>query len=201
MLIGTQMIVKGHDFPKVTLVGILAADLSLNDSDYRCGERTFQLLTQAAGRAGRGEREGDAVIQTYRPDHYSVIRAAQQDYEAFYEEEILYRELAGYPPAEHMLSIMITAKDDEAGSSLANDIAAYVKGLQEASEVCDKVKIIGPAKARIGKINDIYRFVFYVKHPAYELLVETKDCLEAYLHVMDTRRLNIQFDFNPINGL
>ena len=99
ILLGTQMIVKGHDFPQVTLMGVLAADLSLNDSDYHCGERTFQLLTQAAGRAGRGVRKGEVVIQTYQPDHYSITLAATQDYEAFYEEEMGYRELMGYPQA------------------------------------------------------------------------------------------------------
>ena len=106
ILIGTQMIVKGHDFPAVTLVGVLAADLSLSMSDYRAGERTFQLLTQAEGRAGRGTLPGEAIIQTYRPEHYSIQQAAKQDYEAFYEEEILYRELLEYPPAGHMLTIL-----------------------------------------------------------------------------------------------
>ncbi len=100
VLVGTQMIVKGHDFPNVTLVGVLAADMSLYTDDYRSGERTFQLLTQAAGRAGRGMREGEVVIQTYHPEHYAIKAAAAQDYEAFYEQEIRYRELLGYPPAE-----------------------------------------------------------------------------------------------------
>ena len=94
---GTQMIVKGHDFPNVTLVGVLAADMSLYSDDYRAGERTFQLLTQAVGRAGRGEKKGEAVIQTYSPEHYAVVTAAAQDYAAFYEEEIQYRSLMGYP--------------------------------------------------------------------------------------------------------
>ena len=98
ILIGTQMIVKGHDFPNVTLVGILAADLSLYADDYRASERTFQLLTQAAGRAGRAEVPGEVVIQTYDPDHYCIRTAAAQDYERFYEEEIGYRMVAGYPP-------------------------------------------------------------------------------------------------------
>ena len=99
VLVGTQMIVKGHDFPNVTLVGILAADMSLYTDDYRSGERTFQLLTQAVGRAGRGDKKGEAVIQTYSPDHYAIATSAAQDYEAFYEEEIRYRTMMGYPPA------------------------------------------------------------------------------------------------------
>ena len=119
MLIGTQMIVKGHDFPKVTLVGILAADLSLNASDYRAGERTFQLLTQAVGRAGRGALPGEAVIQTYQPDHYAITCAAAQDYESFYQEEILYRELSGYPPVAHMLAVQIYGKEEENVKQLA----------------------------------------------------------------------------------
>ena len=103
ILIGTQMIVKGHDFPNVTLVGVLAADLSLHISDYRAAERTFQLLTQAAGRAGRGHRQGEVVIQTYQPEHYSVVTAAEQDYKAFFEQEIFLREMMHYPPKWHML--------------------------------------------------------------------------------------------------
>ena len=105
ILIGTQMIVKGHDFPGVTLVGILAADMSLYGDDYRSGERTFQLLVQAAGRAGRGNLPGEVVIQTYSPEHYSIVNAAKQDYESFYEEEISYRRL-GYPPAAGLMAIL-----------------------------------------------------------------------------------------------
>lgn len=97
ILIGTQMIVKGHDFPGVTLVGILAADLSLHVSDYRAAERTFQLLTQAAGRAGRGLDPGEVVIQTYDPEHYAITCAARQDYTGFYTQEMAYRRMAGYP--------------------------------------------------------------------------------------------------------
>ena len=130
VLLGTQMIVKGHDFPNVTLVGVLAADLSLNDSDYRAGEKTFQLLTQAEGRAGRGTLPGEAIIQTYRPEHYSIQQAAKQDYEAFYEEEILYRELLEYPPAGHMLTILVVSKDEKRCKGLAVRLAkeagAYV---------------------------------------------------------------------------
>ena len=156
VLLGTQMIVKGHDFPNVTLVGVLAADLSLNENDYRAGERTFQLLTQAVGRAGRGSKPGEAVIQTYRPDHYSIQWAAKQDYNAFYEEEILYREMAQYPPVSHMLAVLVTTENREEGWKL----------IQQLSELAGKaqgVSVIGPSEASIGKINDCYRFVVYCK--------------------------------------
>jgi primosomal protein N' len=105
ILIGTQMIVKGHDFPNVTVVGILAADLSLGVPDYRASERTFQLIAQACGRAGRGEKKGYAVIQTYQPDNYAITSAAAQDYKAFFDEEIAFRLSAGYPPAVHMMAV------------------------------------------------------------------------------------------------
>lgn len=200
VLVGTQMIVKGHDFPNVTLVGVLAADMSLSVGDYRAAERTFQLITQAAGRAGRGEQPGEVVIQTYQPEHYAIIHAANQDYEAFYEEELAYRDLMQYPPMVHMMAVQVYAAVEEEGLRVAKELAKEAEKLGKNNQGFP-LQIIGPAPAGIGKINDIYRFVFYVKHPAYELLVETKDCLEAYLHVMDTRRLNIQFDFNPINGL
>ncbi len=195
ILVGTQMIVKGHDFPNVTLVGILAADLSLNDSDYRCGERTFQLLTQAAGRAGRGEKPGEVVIQTYRPEHYAVVKAASQDYEAFYEEEILYRELAGYPPAAHMLAILITARYEKQGLMLAEQIKAKID-----NEKAKELQIIGPAKAQVSKINDLYRFVIYCKHKDYQKLIEAKDKAEAFLDSFEHKNENVQFDFDPIDS-
>ena len=203
VLVGTQMIVKGHDFPNVTLVGVLAADLSLNDSDYRAGEKTFQLLTQAAGRAGRGSRPGEALIQTYRPEHYSIQRAASQDYEAFYEEEILYRELGAYPPAEHMLAILITASREEAGSKLAEAAAELLRKQQEdAGETVRKqaLTVIGPSKASIGKINDLYRHVLYVKAADYEQLARAKDRIEEYAEKLELREESIQFDFDPMDS-
>ncbi len=113
ILVGTQMIVKGHDFPRVTLVGIIAADLSLYAGDFRASERTFELLCQAAGRAGRDVLTGEVVIQTYHPEHYSIITAAEGDYEAFFEQEMLYRRLMQYPPAAHILLVLITSKEEE----------------------------------------------------------------------------------------
>uniref|UniRef100_UPI004055EAA7 replication restart helicase PriA n=1 Tax=Acetatifactor sp. TaxID=1872090 RepID=UPI004055EAA7 len=202
VLIGTQMIVKGHDFPKVTLVGVLAADLSLSVGDYRAGERTFQLLTQAVGRAGRGELPGEAVIQTYQPEHYAVVHAASQSYEQFYEEEILYREMADYPPASHMMAVQIYARTEYNGKQLAERLATVVKSMVEREPVGPKrLQVIGPAPAAIGKINDIFRFVFYVKYEKYDRLVQIKDVLEERLHLWQTGTESVQFDFDPMNTM
>lgn len=200
VLIGTQMIVKGHDFPNVTLVGVLAADLSLAAGDYRASERTFELLTQAAGRAGRGEKPGEVVIQTYQPEHYSVQYAAEQDYKGFYEEEIVYRELMQYPPAAHMLAVQIMAASEEAGETLAKTIAESLKTTETLKPNGEALRIIGPAPAAVGKISDVYRFVLYVKHKDYERLVEAKDTIEAVLEQAENRKETVYFDFDPLNA-
>lgn len=201
VLIGTQMIVKGHDFPKVTLVGVLAADLSLNAGDYRAGEKTFQLLTQAVGRAGRGKLPGEAVIQTYQPEHYAVKYAQQQDYEGFYSEEILYREMLGYPPASHLLAVQVFSKEEERGKSLAGQLAEAAGLGRPVPGDREGMALIGPAPASIGRINDIFRFVFYVKCPKYDKLVSIKDLLEQKLQTMQLANELVQFDFDPMNTL
>ena len=205
VLIGTQMIVKGHDFPKVTLVGVLAADISLSAGDYRAGEKTFQLLTQAVGRAGRGTLPGEAVIQTYQPDHYAVVNAARQDYESFYSEEILYREMLGYPPAAHMLAVQIFSKEEERGKELAERLAAEtgVGGMlrQGSRRTGAETVLIGPAPASIGRINDIFRFVFYVKCAKYDKLIQIKDLLEGEIQKRQLTEELVQFDFNPMNTM
>ena len=199
VLIGTQMIVKGHDFPKVTLVGVLAADLSLNVGDYRAGERTFQLLTQAVGRAGRGELPGEAVIQTYQPDHYAVMHAASQNYERFYGEEIIYREMVGYPPVSNLLAVQVFARSNEAGAALAENLARTVRRDCGAADA-PPVQVMGPAPASIGRINDIFRFVFYVKSPKYGKLIQIKDMLEDGMRRQPLGEdLTVQFDFNPVH--
>ncbi len=199
ILVGTQMIVKGHDFPNVTVVGILAADMSLNAGDYRAGERTFQLLTQAAGRAGRGQFPGNVVIQSYQPDNYSIICAADQDYKSFYEEEISYRKLLRYPPAAHMLAIQIWAADEEEGKQAANRIRSEAENLH-----IQNIMIIGPASAAISRINDIFRMVIYVKHEEIDELVKVKDCTEQFLDYMKNniknKGIQVQFDFDPMQG-
>ena len=191
ILIGTQMIVKGHDFPQVTLVGVLAADLSLYGADYRSAERTFQLLTQAVGRAGRGKHPGEAVIQTYQPEHYSIQAAAKQDYEAFYEEEMGYRALLGYPPASHMLAVLGTGQEEEVLSQAMD----YLKKFTERFSPHPDLHRIGPAPQAVGRMKDQYRKVFYLKHPREDVLVYVKDKLEQYIE-MNTgfRSVKIQFD-------
>ncbi|MDE5952128.1 MAG: primosomal protein N', partial [Acetatifactor sp.] len=202
VLVGTQMIVKGHDFPNVTLVGVLAADLSLSAGDYRAGERTFQLLTQAAGRAGRGRMPGEVVIQTYQPEHYAVTYAAAQDYRGFYQEEILYREMMGYPPAAHMLAVQIYAASEEQGGALACSLARRAEEYVDMGQPLERrMMIVGPAPAGIGKVNDIYRFVFYVKDRSYDRLIEVKDGLEAWMGEQQLRQVSLQFDFDPMNTL
>ena len=192
ILLGTQMIVKGHDFPNVTLVGVLAADLSLHAGDYRASERTFQLLTQAVGRAGRGEKGGEAIIQTYHPEHYSVIHAANQDYESFYKEEIVYRELMDYPPVAHFMAVQVVARE-------------YEDGKQLVETLCDRAKIhsrkvIGPTPASIGRIKDIYRFVFYIKEKDYKILTTVKDDLEDYIEKQNLKNEAVYFDFDPMHS-
>ncbi|MBR6628133.1 MAG: primosomal protein N' [Lachnospiraceae bacterium] len=202
VLVGTQMIVKGHDFPNVTLVGVLAADLSLGATDFRAGERTFQLLTQAAGRAGRGDRPGEVVIQTYQPEHYAVVHAGAQDYESFYEEEILYRELSGYPPVDHMLAVQLYGKYPDNLQKLAEELASYTGSMADNSQpLAKRLRVIGPAPASIAKINDIFRYVFYVKHEKYDKLVQVKDLLEHKIQIIQPRYESVQFDFDPMHIL
>lgn len=198
ILIGTQMIVKGHDFPNVTLVGVLAADMSLHVSDYRAAERTFELLTQAAGRAGRGELPGEVVIQTYQPEHYSIQTAKAQDYEAFYGQEIEYRKMMRYPPVWNLLVILCEAKWEQNATDGAAGLARQIDRMQKLEK---KVFPIGPTTPAIGRVNDIYRRVIYVKAEDYKNLVCVKDCLEQYVRDNPSYKdVNVQFDFNPVNG-
>ena len=207
ILIGTQMIVKGHDFSNVTLVGVLAADMSLHVNDFHAAERTFALLTQAAGRAGRGKLPGNVVIQTYDPDHYAIRTAKEQDYEAFYDKEIEYRRLMNYPPVWNMLLVHVTSSDESECGSMAQrvyDIAAQMISHTDENHSPDdrhRIQLIGPADATIAKVNDIYRKVIYMKTSDYAALISIKDGIEQAVKA-DTamKHVNISFDFNPMSG-
>lgn len=200
VLVGTQMIVKGHDFPNVTLVGILAADLSLHVSDFHGPERTFQLVTQAAGRAGRGKLPGEVVIQTYSPQHYAIELAAGQDYGRFYEAEIAYRQMMRYPPCGHML-VMMTASADEMTAFLSMELLAKkIRQAQEKGKLSG-LQLIGPADAAVAKVKDVYRKVLYFKHQEYGTLVQIKDVLEQFVNRhREFKNVSVQFDFDPMNG-
>lgn len=197
ILVGTQMIVKGHDFPNVTLVGVLAADMSLYASDYKAAERTFALLTQAAGRAGRGNARGDVVIQTYSPENYSIECAKNQDYESFYAEEITYRRMLQYPPVAHMTAILATSPDYGALQNAIDELMAKIGQLKEQPEE-RMLLVIGPADASVARINDIYRKVVYLKHINNSALIKIKDELEKLIYSSQKfKNVSVQFDFTP----
>ncbi len=193
VLIGTQMIVKGHDFPGVTLVGAVMADVSLFAGDYRAPERTYQILVQAAGRAGRGSRPGTAVIQTYQPEHYSIRAAAEQDYESFYQEEIRFRQLMGYPPACGLLAVHGSCGQEE----LLGEAMEYIRKYLIRVRRDRRVQLIGPAPESISKIQDLYRQVLYVKGPDKKALIRIREKLEKYIEINSGfKNVYIQYDFN-----
>lgn len=195
ILVGTQMIVKGHDFPDVTLMGILAADSSLFVSDFRASERTFQLLTQAAGRAGRAEKPGRVIIQTYQPEHYAIEHAKNQDYESFYREEMQYRKLLGYPPASHMLVIMTASTNRQEALNCAEQIRRIAEELLPEEEL----RILGPAPATIEKLQDYYRQMIYIKNPSRTLLEGLRDNIDMKMKQPGIDDLcQIQYDIDPI---
>ena len=201
ILVGTQMIVKGHDFGNVTLVGVLAADLSLYADDYRAGERTFQLLTQAAGRAGRGEKAGEVVIQTYSPEHYSIVAAAKQDYEQFFQEEMTYRALMGYHPARQLMAVLVSCKEEELLETACHYLKAYAETCcKKCERAGTSVQLIGPASPYVGKVRDTYRRVIYLKSEQEAVLVFLKDQLEQYIEINSGfQNIWIQFDLNPMS--
>ena len=200
ILVGTQMIVKGHDFPDVTLVGILAADMSLHVSDFHGAERTFQLLTQAAGRAGRGREKGRVVIQTYSPEHYSIEMAAKQDYKGFFQQEMAYRKMLKYPPIWHMMVMLVASSDQQSAERLSGILGDKIRQSEEQGKLRGLV-MIGPADAAVAKVNDVYKKVIYFKHEDYATLVRLKDVLEDFTgRHREFLAVTIQFDFNPMNG-
>jgi primosomal protein N' (replication factor Y) len=157
VLVGTQMIAKGHDFPAVTLAGVIAADVGLGLADFRAAERTFQLLTQVVGRAGRGKTPGEAVIQTLYPEHYSIQAAAAQDYAAFFAREMQFRTSLHYPPATALINVLVKGRSLEAAMADALNLATRVRQHQPHG------KVLGPAPAALSKIKDEYRAQFFLK--------------------------------------
>lgn len=160
VLVGTQMIAKGHDFPSVTLVGVISADVGLGMADFRAAERTFQLLTQVSGRAGRGETPGEAIVQTLYPDHYSIQLACHQDYVGFYDRELRFRQAMRYPPTVSLINTIVRAKTF---SGAMQDAAELVARLRAASAGGSEFRVLGPAPAPLGRLRGEYRVQFLVK--------------------------------------
>ncbi len=194
ILIGTQMIVKGHDFEQVSLVGIIAADLSMHSGDYLASERTCQLLMQAAGRAGRGGSRGKVIIQTYQPEHYAITAAAGQDYDAFFEQEIMFRKIMRYPPVTQLLMILVEGPDDGEARAAAGQIRNMIDGVHDGG-----LELLGPSRAGLAKGRDLYRYVMYVKHPDADTLIRLRECVEAGLTDQDIfKNIFVGFDLNPM---
>ena len=160
ILVGTQMVAKGHDFQRVTLVGVVAADLALGRPDFRAAERTFQLLTQVAGRAGRGELSGEVLVETYYPEHYAIQYAAQQDYISFYEKEAHFRRMLHYPPFTALATVLVRDRKVENAIRWSRALGEYFAPFEERG-----VKILGPAAAPLARLRREYRFQFVLKSP------------------------------------
>ncbi len=158
VLVGTQMIAKGHDFPRVTLVGVVDADVGLGIPDFRSAERTFQLLTQVAGRAGRGETAGEVILQSHMPDHYSLGAACAQDYDAFFEREMEFRRTMGYPPVAALVNVVVRAADAAKGAAEAQALGAELR-----ARAAGKYRVLGPASAPLARLRNEHRFQVLLK--------------------------------------
>ena len=193
LLVGTQMIAKGHDFPRVTLVGVVSADLGLGMADFRAAERTFQLLTQVAGRAGRGAQPGEAIIQTLHPDHYSIQMATRQDYDGFYREELRYRKAMAYPPAVGLVSLVVRGR-------------TYAQAMQDASDLGGRLvaaarggfAVLGPAPAPLSKLRGEYRAQIFLKT---RHRTATRAALRAALETLPELRRRLTVDVDPLGML
>lgn len=195
MLVGTQMIAKGHDFPNVTLVGVISVDIGLGLPDLRSAERTFQLITQVAGRSGRGTQAGKVLIQTYYPEHYALRHAREQDYEGFYAEEIKYRERLGYPPFTVLASILIKHRDLPYASKMANTLRREL----DAANTARQVRILGPAPASLSRLKNEYRLQTILKGSSRKALRETLDIALANAEHNGCDMRTVYVEIDPVN--
>jgi len=194
VLVGTQMIAKGHDFPRVTLVGVISADVGLGLADFRAAERTFQLLTQVAGRAGRGERPGQAIVQTLYPEHYSIQLACRQDFPAFFERELQFRRGMRYPPMVALINTIVRGRTFDEAMSTATDI---VRRLEPATAT-SSFGILGPAPAPLGRLRGEHRVQFFMKGTRR---ADMRNALRTVLAGMPEIRRRVTVDVDPLNVL
>lgn len=195
ILVGTQMIAKGHDIPAVTLVGIVSADIGLGLPDFRAAERTFQLLTQAAGRAGRGETPGIVLIQTINPDHYAIRCAAAQDYEAFYAKEIEFRRLMLYPPFGALANVIVRGSTEQEALTRSGSLA---RALDPAPE---GVRILGPAAAAMVRLKNEYRYQMLLKSSSRKKLNQIAGELRRYAMAEKWGAASLVIDIDPMTLL
>jgi len=171
IMVGTQMITKGYDFPEVTLVGVIAADLSLGFPDFRAGERTFQILSQVAGRAGRGDQKGKVIVQTFNPEHYAIVTARDHDYASFFQMETELREQLGYPPFSYLACLKVQGNNSEATANMAQRLGRGITGVLERwPKRGREIQVLGPAEAPLAKLKGKYRWQILIKCKGAELL-------------------------------
>jgi len=196
VLVGTQMIAKGHDFPRVTLVGVVSADVGLGLADFRAAERTFQLLTQVAGRAGRGEQPGEAIVQTIYPDHYSIQLACRQDYPGFFEHELRFRRAMRYPPIVSLVNAVVRARSF---AGAMDDAAAVVQRVRDAvGSARGDVHVLGPARPPLGKLRGEYRAQFLIKGTNRR---QIREALQAALAARPDLQRRVVVDVDPLSVL
>ncbi|WP_282171666.1 primosomal protein N' [Cytobacillus firmus] len=193
ILLGTQMIAKGLDFPNITLVGVLSADTMLHLPDFRSSEKTFQLLTQVSGRAGRHELEGEVIIQTYTPEHYSIELAGEQDYDKFYDREMMVRKIHRYPPFFYISLVTVSHEELMKAVSVTEKITQYIQSKLSAESI-----VLGPVASPIPRINNRYRYQCLIKYKREPELVQTlKKILDNYQQEISSGGLTVSIDLNP----
>ncbi|PYQ23352.1 MAG: hypothetical protein DMF81_09045 [Acidobacteria bacterium] len=192
VLVGTQMIAKGHDFPKVTLVGVVDADVGLGLPDFRAAERTFQLLTQVAGRAGRADLAGEVILQSHLPDHYALQLACAQDYESFFEREMEFRRTMGYPPASALVNLVLRSRDAAAAAADADHVA---RRLREGAP--GRYRVLGPARAPLARLKQEHRVQILLKGDRASMREAVRSALvERY---GETRWPGVAVDVDPVS--
>jgi primosomal protein N' (replication factor Y) len=194
VLVGTQMIAKGHDFPRVTLVGVVSADVGLGLADFRASERTFQLLTQVAGRAGRGEQPGEAIVQTIYPDHYSIQLACRQDYPAFFERELRFRKAMRYPPLVSLVNTVVRARTFTGAMDDAADLVDKVR----RSDTAGELRVLGPAPPPLGKLRGEFRAQLLIKGAARRKM---RELLQAAIASRPDLQRRVVVDVDPLSVL
>ena len=200
ILVGTQMVAKGHDYPNITLVGVVCADSTLNFPDFRAGERTFQLLAQVAGRAGRGDRPGRVILQTYTPEHFIISAARRQNYARFYADEINFRRALGYPPYNRMIQLLITGRDAEQTAAAARRLGRAARAqLQRPKPSGGRIRLLGPVEAALHRVAGRYRWQMLLRGPsARELNQFVRHLLFDGQHRFERQGVKVSVDVDPL---